>query len=187
MKRRHAPRRNAPALPLLLLLALLASLPPARAHVAPTAQREHLTPEEIEQVRVNQTLDLRTGVFVKAVERRLAAIADPKAAEKLSAKELEQWGAVEGTRAQLLSDIDRIIEEAVTNIEDAAIHNEKSSLIPKSVRRLGEAAKAFLPQLTALGTSSTDEAERGTVERILEKLQEIIEAAGKQPAEVKKK
>ena len=83
-------------------------------------------------MRVNQTLDLRTGVFVKAVERRLAAIADPKAAEKLSAKELEQWGAVKGTRAQLLTDIERILEEAVTNIEDAAIHSAKSSLIPKS-------------------------------------------------------
>ena len=186
MKRRHAPRRNAPALPLLLLLTLLASLPAAGTRVASAAQREHLTPEEIEQVRVNQALDQRTAVFVKAVGRRLAVIADPKAAEKLSAKELEQWGAVEGTRAQLLSDIDRIIEEAVTNIEDAAIHNEKSALIPKAVRRLAEAARGFLPQLTALGASASDDAERGAVERALEKLQEIIDAAGKQPAEVKK-
>lgn len=185
MKRHHAPRRTAHA-PLLLLLALIASLSAPRAHVASAAQREHLTPEEIEQVRVNQALDLRTGVFVKAVERRLAVIADPKAAEKLSAKELEQWGAVKGTRAQLLSDIDRIIEEAVTNIEDAGIHSEKSSLIPKSVRRLAEAAKVFLPQLTALNTPASDDAERGTVERALEKLQEIIDAAARQPAEVKK-
>ena len=183
MKRQHAPRRTAPAL---LLLALLASLLPARVQVASTTQREHLTPEEIEQVRVNQALDLRTGVFVKAVERRLAVIADPKAAEKLSAKELEQWGAVKGTRAQLLSDIDRILEEAVTNIEDAAIHSAKSSLIPKSVRRLAEAARSFLPQLTALNTPSSDDAERGTIERALENLQEIIDAAAKQPAEVKK-
>ena len=183
MKRHHAPRRTAPAL---LLLALLAPLLPARVEVAASAQREHLTPEEIEQVRVNQTLDLRTGVFVKAVERRLAAIADPQAAEKLPAKELEKWGAVEGTRAQLLSDIDRIIEEAVTNIEDAAIHNEKSALIPKAVRRLAEAAKVFLPQLTTLHASSSDDGERGTIERALENLQEIIDAAAKQPAEVKK-
>ena len=183
MKRHHAPRRTAHAL---LLLALLASLLPARVQVAATAQREHLTPEEIEQVRVNQALDLRTGVFVKAVERRLAAIADPAAAEKLSAKELEQWGAVKGTRAQLLSDIDRIVEEAVTNIEDAALHNAKSSLVPKAVRQLAEAAKVFLPKLTALYTSSSDDAERGTIERTLEELQEIIDAVGKQPAEVKK-
>jgi hypothetical protein len=183
MKRHHAPRRTLPAL---LLLALVTSLPASRAHASAAPQREHLTPEEIEQVRVNQALDLRTGVFVKAVERRLAVIADPKAAEKLSAKELEQWGAVKGTRAQLLSDIERIVDEAVTNIEDAAIHSEKSSLIPKSVRRLAEAAKGFLPQLTALGTSTSDDSERGTVERVLENLQEIIEAAGKQPAEVKK-
>lgn len=185
MKRPHAPRHTLPTL-LLLLLALITSLSAASAHASSAAQREHLTPEEIEQVRVNQALDLRTGVFVKAVERRLAVIADPKAAEKLSAKELEQWGAVKGTRAQLLSDIDRIVEEAVTNIEDAGIHSEKSSLIPKSVRRLAEAAKVFLPRLTALNTSASDDAERGTIERTLEKLQEILDAAAKQPAEVKK-
>ena len=183
MKRNHATRRTAPAL---LLLALLASLPPARAHAASTAQREHLTPEEIEQVRVNQTLDARTGVFVKAVERRLAAIADPKAAEKLSAKELEKWGAVKGTRAQLLSDIDRILEEAVTNIEDAGIHSAKSSLIPKAVRRLAEAARVFLPQLAALHEGTREDGERDLVARIIESLEEITAAAARLPVESKK-
>jgi hypothetical protein len=53
------------------------------------------------------------------------------------------------------------------------------------VRQLAEAAKILLPKLTALHTSSSDDAESGTIERTLEKLQEIIDAAGKQPAEVK--
>jgi hypothetical protein len=183
MKRHHALRATIA----LILLALSPHLHPASAYASSRAQREHLTPEEVEQVRINQALDLRMGVFVKAVERRLAALADPKASEKLSEKELRLWGVVEGTRAQLLADIDHILEEAVTNVEDASIHSEKSSLIPKGLRKLAEGAGRFLPQLTAMGQAAQEDGEREMIARVVETLQEITAAAGKLPPEVKVK
>ena len=165
----------------LILLALFF----CSAHHA-RAQREHLTPEEIEQVRDNQALDKRMGVFVKAVERRVLAISNPQTAEKQSAKDTEKVGVLDGTRAQMLSDIAGILDEAITNIEDASIHSEKSPLIPKALRKLAEAPSRFLPQLTALRDSIEDERERDALERAIESLQQIAEAAGKLLPEQKK-
>lgn len=178
---RH-PSPSRPAVLFLLLLFALAHAP--RAAAAP--QREHLTPEEVEQVRNNQSLDKRMGVFVKAVERRVALINDPKTGEHLSAKELEAWGEVKGTRVQLLSDVEHILEEAVTNVEDATIHSEKSSLIPAAVRRLGEAARTLLPQLAALRDKLDTEVEQAVLGHVVESLEEIAAAESKLPAEEKK-
>lgn len=171
---------------LLLLLCSLSSPVAAAMHARIAPQREHLTPEEVELVRNNQELDKRTGVFVKAVERRLGALSDPKTAEKLSEKELAQWGTINGTSTQLLSDVEHILEEAITNIEDASIHSEKSSLIPSSLRKLGEAAKGFLPRVQSLRDRLEGEAAQASLNRVTESLEEIITAAGKLPAEEKK-
>ncbi|HEV2761790.1 MAG TPA: hypothetical protein VGV38_02255, partial [Pyrinomonadaceae bacterium] len=71
-----------------LTLALLLVSPAATS----AAQREHLTPEEVELVRENQELEKRTGVFVKAVERRLLAAAGGAAgAPKKEDKDAEKW------------------------------------------------------------------------------------------------
>jgi hypothetical protein len=188
MKKQPA-RSVAQALAAFLLFSVALAAP--RFVAASATQREHLTPEEVEMVRDNQELDKRTEVFVKAVERRLAVITGAPQAQtptKREQKEADKWGAIpKGTRAQLLGDVARILGEAVTNIEDAAIHEEKSPLIPKSLRILGEACKRFLPQLAALRSSVNEDAEREPLEKAVENAQEIIEAADKLPAEVKKK
>ena len=170
-----------PALSLLLLLST-----PARA--AAPAQREHLTPEEVELVRDNQELEKRTGVFVKAVERRLLAInGATEAAPKKADKDAEKWGVLPpSTRAQLLHDIAKILDEASLNIDDASIHAEKSSQIPKALRRLAEACARFIPQLAALRPAVKDEGEREWLERAIETSQEVVEAVAKLPAETKK-
>lgn len=174
--------KNSSLLRLTRALAALALLGPA-AHAA-RAQREHLTPEETELVRDNQVLDLRMGVFARAVERRLLVLANPQAAEKLSSKDAEKWGAIPaGTRAQLLSDVARILDEAITNIDDAAIHSEKSPFIPKAVRKLAEACSRFIPQLTAMREATENAAERDLLEQAVESAQQIVEAADKLPAE----
>src|SRR5215207_9905228 len=82
-----------------LLLALCACL--SLAAPAPAQKREHLTPEEIELVRDNQELDLRTKVFITAAERRLLAVTNPAESAKNAPKEKEKWGEVQGTRTQL--------------------------------------------------------------------------------------
>ncbi len=167
----------------LLLLSLAFFSMPGLLAAAPH-QREHLTPEEVELVRDNQMLDARVAVFVKAVERRLLVLSGSQAVEKDSSKDSEKWGALpKGTRAQLISDVARIMEEAVTNIEDASIRSEKSSLIPKSLRKLAEASNRFLPQLNAMRETTQDEAERDLLEQAIESAQEVVNAAAKLPAE----
>jgi hypothetical protein len=168
----HAVVMTRLALAALLAISLLA-VPPAGA----AQRREHLTPEEIELVRDNQELDKRTAVFVRAAERRLLAATDPAAAARESEKEKEKWGEVKGTRAQLVYDISKILDEAVVNIDDVSARDASSSLLRKSLFRLSEAAARLLPQLAALRESARDEKERDTLEHAIETAQEIVEAA----------
>jgi hypothetical protein len=156
----------------LLILLALASLPAAAAAMP---QREHLTPEEIELVRDTQELDKRTAVFIKAVERRLLAISDPSA--KQLKDDLEKWGEVKGTRAQLISDVARILDEAVVNIDDAHTHNQKSPLLRKSLYKLSEASNRFIPQLVPMRAAAQNDPERELVEQAIEQAQQIVEAA----------
>lgn len=163
------------ALNALLSLVLLASLP----QFSFAQKREHLTPEEIELVRDTQELDRRTAVFIKAAERRLLAATNPDAWAKQSAKDVEKWGEVKGTRTQLLSDITKILDEAVVNIDDAAMRDAKSSLLHKSLNKLAEAVNRFTPQLAPMRDGAQSIAEREAVEEAIEKAQEIAEAAGR--------
>lgn len=154
---------------------------------AARAQREHLTPAEIEQVRDHQSLDARMGVFVKAVERRLAALSGQQPPAKQSSKkgdeEAEKSDTLTGTRVQLLNDVADILDEAITNIEDATIHSERSPLIPKAIRALAAPAPNFLTRLKAIGDAAKDDAEVSAVERAAESLEQVIDAAAKLPAE----
>jgi len=144
---------------------------------ASARQREHLTPEEVELVRDNQELDKRTEVFVHAAERRLLAVTNPEEAAKQQAKEKEKWGEVKGTRAELLYDISKILEEAVTNVDDAAQHNPESSLLRKSLYKLSEAAGRIAPQLARLREGTQEESEADQLDRAIETAQEILDAA----------
>ncbi|HZT58131.1 MAG TPA: hypothetical protein VFA21_05825 [Pyrinomonadaceae bacterium] len=171
MNKTKALKAAAPLLSLAVSLACLVT--PARAR-----QREHLTDEEIELVRDNQELDKRTAVFIKAAERRLLAVTDPDAAAKQSAKEKAEWGEVKGTRAQLFYDISKILDEAVTNVDDSATHNPNSPLLRKSLYMLSEAASRILPQLDKLRASAQSEAEADNLDRAIETAKEITAAAG---------
>lgn len=177
---------------MLMILAGALSAPVVRAdfvaHLA--AQREHLTPEEIEIVRDTQELDRRTAVFVKAVERRMMVLTNSVDAAPAKKKEEdeEKWGALpKGTRVQLLSDISRILDEAITNIDDSALKSAKSPLLAKSLRKLAEASNKFLPALTAMRGAAAEEAEREALEQAIEEAQTVIEAAAGLPPDEKKK
>ena len=175
-------RRPAKLAPLLLVTALFfhSLFSPLAALAFTLTQREHLTAEEVEFVREAQELDRRTVVFIKAAERRLLAITDSATAAKQEQKEAEKWGAiVASTRAQLLSDIARILDEAITNIDDAGVHNAKSPLIQKSLQKLAEASISFLPKLTALRDTAAENSERDSLEQAIEHAQTVIEAASK--------
>ena len=170
----------------ILVCALLAGPSQLSARV-PRPRRDSLTEQEVERVREAQALDKRTEVFIKVVERRLLALTDPNAASsKQVQKDAEKWGDLpKGTRAELLSDIANVLDEAVTNIEDVGARDSRSRLIPKSLRILAQASTRFLPQLTALRDQLKDERELGALEKVLENVQEIVTASNNLPPETK--
>lgn len=151
--------------------------------------RDHLSLKEVDLVKEAQELDRRTDVFIKAVNRRLLVI---KGMDATSAKEIrkdaELWGDLpSGSRSDLLGDIAKILDEAITNIDDVSARDEKNPLIPKSLRKLAGAATHVVEQLKPLQASATDDIEMGNLEQLLSNADEIIQAAAKLSPETPKK
>jgi Rad3-related DNA helicase len=157
---------------------------------ADAQRRDYLTDEEIELVRDAQEIDRRVDVLVKAIDRRFIALTgDSSQTEKLD-KDNEKWGALpKGQRYQLLSDIARILQKAVDDIDNLATRGEeamKSELFPKAVHKLADGANKFLPQLRVQLDSVVVEKERGSILTAIDLCNQIIEASAKIPKDVKK-
>jgi hypothetical protein len=150
-------------------------------------KRDHLTALEADQVRAAQILDKRIEVFIKVAERRLLALSDPNAANsKQVQKDVEKWGELpKGTRAELLNDMAKILDEAITNIDDVAARDANNRLLPKALRKLSAASTRFISQLMPMRAQAKDEIEREALEHVLENAQSIVEAANRLPPEVK--
>ena len=172
-------------LSVLLLVVLFGMLP---VFALSPVTRDYLTPKEEEQVKEARVLDKRIEVFIKVAERRLLLLTDRNAASsKQAQKDLEKWGELpEGTRAELIMDIANILDAAITNIDDVAMRDEKNPLLHKALRKLAEAATRFQTQLTSMREQFQEGQERGAVEQVMEKVQEILEAANKLSAPEKK-
>jgi acyl-CoA reductase-like NAD-dependent aldehyde dehydrogenase len=153
--------------------------------------RDYLTPQEVDLVKEAQALDKRTDVFIKAAERRfqvlgvqiqITTVATTKQAQKQAQKEAELWGDLpQGTRAELITDIAGILDAAIENIDDVALRDEKNPLVPKSLRKLSDAATLFQGRLESMQEKAQDKDERLAIEQALQNVQEILEAAGKLP------
>jgi hypothetical protein len=171
----------------LVTLALLLSI--ITVAQATTPQREHLTPQEIDLVKEAQALDKRIDVFIKCVERRLMVINNSAAANaKQLKKDSERWGELPtGSRAELVGDIARIFDEAITNIDDVSARDERNPLIAKSLRKLATSVNTIMGQLKPLSADAKSDAEVASFELLNEDAQSILEAANKLPPEVDKK
>ncbi|HEX7296987.1 MAG TPA: hypothetical protein VF251_14630 [Pyrinomonadaceae bacterium] len=148
--------------------------------------REHLTPQEIDLIKEAQMLDKRIDVFIKAIDRRLMAMngSGPANAKQLK-KDAEKWGELPtGSRADLVSDIARIFDEAITNIDDVSARDERNPLIPKALRKLVQSVNSVQTQLAPLKDQAKSEAEVASFELLNEDAQSILEAAKKLPPEV---
>jgi hypothetical protein len=170
-----------------ILLILLIAL--SGAFVCRAAQRDHLTQQEVDLVKEAQILDKRIDVFIKAAERRLMVISGSAAANaKQLKKDSERWGELPtGSRAELVSDIARILDEAITNIDDVSARDERNPLIPKALRKLAQAVNSIMGQLKPLSAEAKSEAEIASFEMLNEDAQSILEAANKLPPDVDKK
>jgi hypothetical protein len=173
----------------LLLLLLLGLLSFASSTAAQT--RDHLTPQEVDLVKEAQVLDKRTEVFIKAANRRILVLNGGTAVAantKQAKKEAELWGELPtGSRAELISDIAKIFDEAITNIDDVSARDERNPLIAKSLRRLAQAVNTIMEQLKPLQANAKGDAEIASFEQLNEDAQSILEAANKLPPEVEKK
>ena len=156
---------------------------------AQAQSRDHLTQQEVDLVKEAQILDKRIDVFIKATERRMMVINNSATANaKQLKKDSERWGELPtGSRAELVSDIARILDEAITNIDDVSSRDERNPLIGKSLRKLAQAVNSIMTQLKPLSTEAKSDAEIASFEMLNEDAQSILEAATRLPPEVDKK
>lgn len=166
-----------------LSLLLLLSFP---LYASPIQKRDHLTPQEIDLVKEAQILDKRIDVFVKAAERRLLVINGTAATNaKQLKKDSERWGELPtGSRFELVGDIARIYDEAITNIDDVSARDERNPLIPKALRKLAQSVTSTMEQLKPLRGEAKSEADIASLELLHEDAQSILEAANRLPPEV---
>lgn len=170
-----------------VLVSLLSCIPTSFA-LSPQA-RDHLTPEEQELIREAQILDKRIEVFIKAAERRLLVLngVDPASSKQLK-KDAEKWGELPtGSRAELVRDVAKILDEAITNIDDVSAHDERNPLIPKALRKLAAEATIIVDQLKPLQAQAKGESEMASFEEAMENAGSILQAASKLPPPTEKK
>jgi len=153
---------------------------------ATAQQRDHLTEQEVDLVKEAQALDKRTDVFIKAAERRMMVITNSAGANaKQLKKDSERWGELPtGSRSELVGDIAKILDEAITNIDDVSARDERNPLIGKSLRKLAQTVNTMMAQLKPLAAEAKTEAEIASFELLNEDAQSILEAEKKLPAEV---
>lgn len=166
----------------LLALLFLAIAAPTQAIAQ---KRDYMTDAESELVREAQEIDRRIDILVKMIDRRFAVINnEPIKVEKSS----EKWGeSPTGTRIELLSDISKLLQKAIDDIDDVAAHNRMDSqLFPKAMRNLAAASNKFLPQLKAVYDKSPDEKEKGLIIGATEFCNQILEASLKLPKDLPK-
>lgn len=151
-------------------------------------RRDQLSEMETELVREAQEINLRTEVFVKAIDRRFLVLNNDASQSKKVEKDSEKWGELpKGTRAQLLIDIEKILEEAIDNIDNLATHDAKNELLPKAVHILSDASARFLPQLKSQLAKTNTDVEKGAILGAIDSCNQIIEASAKVPKEESKK
>lgn len=159
---------------------------------AEAQRRDHLTEMEVEIVRDAQQIDERMKVFVKAIDRRFLVLNNDVVQTKQVEKDAEKWGELPtGTRQQLLIDIERLLDEAISKIDDVAARDMTSDFFPIAVHTLADGANKFLPQLKSQLDKTNNEKEKGAILGAIEYCSQIIEASAKvkreTPKEIKKR
>lgn len=167
-------------------------------------RRDYMTDEEIEIVRDAQDIDLRIDVLIKMIDRRFAALGIEVGGWKQAGKESDVWGPLpKGTRPELFSDIKRLLQKAIDDIDniaarpdaapirdlkdrnDARAAKDDPNRFPRSVKNLAKAAERFGPALKTALDSTKDEKDKGPILDSIDSCVQILAAVGKLPAEIK--
>lgn len=165
------------------LTAVLLAVLTVSSAVASVQTRDHLTPQEADLVKDTQILDKRIEVLVMAIGRRLIVLTGAtRGSEKQLKKDSEKWGEPPaGSRAELIGDIAKILDEAIANIDDVSARDEKNPLIPKALRKLAAETTLVVEQLRPLQAQAANDAEIASFEQLTENAEPILEAAKKLP------
>ena len=172
----------------------------AGATAASAQRRDYMTEQEIEIVRDAQDIDTRIEVLTRMLDRRFAALNIEVNGWKDARKVSETWGELpKGTRVELLSDVKKLLQKAVDDIDNLSAHPDSAPIREKgdkeakkdpqrfgnAVRNLGTAAGRYLAPLKTELDNTKDELEKGAILDSIDLCDQIIEAVGKLPAEVK--
>lgn len=158
---------------------------------AEAQRRDFVTEQEAELIRKYQSIDKRIEILLKMIDRRLAAagIAEVKWRGK---KDSDEWGPEPtGTRLELLSDIRRIFQKAVDDIDDVASRSENStetnavgtSEFNSAVRNLAAAARRLGPVFQQEAEKAENPKERGLLLESADLAQQVIEAEANLPTQ----
>ncbi len=174
---------------LMIGMILVPSLTSMAANATTQQGRDYFTPEEIQLVQDAQVLDKRIEIYIKAIDRRMLVINNSAGANpKQLKKDSEKWGELPtGSRAELMSDISRILDSAISNIDDVSTRDENNPLIPKALRKLSATATRLVAELRPLAAQLKTESESSTFDQLTENADSIIQAANKLPAATEKK
>lgn len=150
-------------------------------------RRDYLSEKEADLVRENQQIDLRIDILTKAIDRRFMVLNGQGEGAKDWQKSSELWGDMPtGTRVALFTDIEKLLQKAIDDIDDVAAHDRMDSeFFPKAMRALAKSAEKYVPGLKAAIEKSKDEKEKGSLLGSIESCEQIIAAVAKVPAEVK--
>lgn len=157
-------------------------------------RRDFLTDAEAELVREHQEVDMRIEVLTKFIDRRLAAANIGGHTWTAPKRNAEAWGEEpKGSRFDLLSDVRRLLQKAIDDIDDIASRegssiegNEKAGkLFPKAVRNLAAAAARYKPIFERELDNASSEAEKGILLSSIDFCDQITEAAATLPEESK--
>ena len=159
-------------------------------------RRDFVTEAEGEIIREAQEIDLRIEALTKFIDRRLAAANITGHNWSPPKKNSELWGPEPtGSRSELLSDIKRLLQKSIDDIDDIASRTSTAiegnevggKLFPKAVRNLAAAANRYKPIFQAELEKSKSNTDRGLLIQSIEFCDQIIEAASQVPAEESKK
>lgn len=153
---------------------------------AEAQRRDHLTKEEIELVRDVQDVDYRMDLFIKAVERRLWVLYGKETLSKdqlnIIEKDLEKWGNLpNGSRSELVSDIEKILEESIDKFEDVYEREPDSALLPFAYYILADNCERLIPRFDWLAKNATERNEIGRLEKASKHCLDILEARDRIP------
>jgi hypothetical protein len=163
---------------------------------AAAQRRDFVTEQEGKLIREAQEIDLRIEALTKFIDRRLAAANIAGHTWTPPKKNSELWGPEPtGSRSELLSDIKRLLQKSIDDIDDIASRTSTAiegnevggKLFPKAVRNLAAAATRYKPIFEAELGKSKSNTDRGLLIQSIEFCDQIIEAASQVPAEEPKK